>query len=338
MPPTVAADATDGDPGLAAATRRAAFDIGSGATKLMVADISGMHVEKVYFSQEVPVPFGIDWKKSADNTLSAEIMAEGMTVLRQFIDICEQHSVPPAARCAIATEVFRKASNGGEFLAQVKDALNLTIEMVSQDVEAELGFRTAAALGGGSVEELICWDSGGASFQITSRSSGGGPLRAYTGTWGTGVVTAALIEKIQGHAFSEKPTPNPVKAAEAAAIVSHIKQDLPAAAEWLSGKDVTAIGGPNSQFHIAWELLGVERYTLPDVQRALAEVVGKSDEEMALLPCCRGELREPPGLIVPKLCLLMSVMEHCSISSVTFRLCTGSCPGLLISDERYVQS
>merc|ERR1719189_1173206 len=104
-----------------------------------------------------------------------------MAVLREFIGICESHSVPPSERRAIATEVFRKAANGEQYLAQIKEEFGLAVDMVSQDLEAELGFRTAAALHDGRAQDLICWDSGGASFQITTPSMDGGPLRSYVG-------------------------------------------------------------------------------------------------------------------------------------------------------------
>jgi len=318
--------------------RRAAFDIGSGATKLMVADVSGTQVEKVHFSQEVPVSFAIDWKKSTDGNLSEDIMAQGMAVLQQFMEICTSLSVPATARCAVATEVFRKAGNGEKYLASVKEEFGLVVEMVSQEMEAEIGFRTAAALETEKVDDLICWDSGGASFQITSQNPGGGSLRSYVGAFGSGVTSAVLVEKIQGAAFAEKPTANPVSAAEADALISYLKEQLPPPAEWLSGKPVTAIGGPNSMFCVASEALGETVYALADLQRALQTVVGKTDAELATRPFCQGELREPAGLIVSKLCLLIAVMAHCSIAKVSFRLCTGSCPGLLISEERYAQA
>ena len=46
-----------------------------------------------------------------------------------------------------------------------------------------------------------------------------------------------------------------------------------------------------------------------------------------------GDLREPPGYIVPKLALLLAVMEHCEMREVQFCSTIGSCPGLLVSEE-----
>lgn len=100
--------------------RRAAFDIGSGATKLVIADVANSMVRKQLFGKELPVPFGTAWKQSKDNSLSEEVQTRGLEALRGLIDECEKHDVPLFARCAIATEVFRKASNGQMYLERVK--------------------------------------------------------------------------------------------------------------------------------------------------------------------------------------------------------------------------
>lgn len=47
----------------------------------------------------------------------------------------------------------------------------------------------------------------------------------------------------------------------------------------------------------------------------------------------QGDLREPPGYIVPKLALLLAVMEHCEMTEVHFCSTIGSCPGLLVSEQ-----
>lgn len=304
----------------------------------MIAEVSGSCVTSVLFNKEIPVSFAIDWKKSSDGTLSKEIMVQGISVLRSFMEECRSLSVPEVSRCAIATEVFRKASNGWEYLVSVREELGLEVDIVTQDMEAELGFRTAVALQGSAAQDIICWDSGGASFQITSRSAEGGGLRAFVGAFGTGTTTAQLVEKIQGASLAEKATPNPVSATEAASLIANLQQDLPHPAEWLQGQRVTAIGGPNSMFAVASEALGATRYSLTELQRVLATVVDCSDDDLLARPFCQGELREPPGLIVPKICLLTSVMEHCRMAEVHFTPCTGSCPGLLISEERYSPS
>eukprot|EP00429_Kryptoperidinium_foliaceum_P005773 CAMPEP_0176023944 /NCGR_PEP_ID=MMETSP0120_2-20121206/11689_1 /TAXON_ID=160619 /ORGANISM="Kryptoperidinium foliaceum, Strain CCMP 1326" /LENGTH=318 /DNA_ID=CAMNT_0017357111 /DNA_START=38 /DNA_END=991 /DNA_ORIENTATION=- len=312
--------------------RRAAFDIGSGATKLVVAEVVGSHVTTVLFGEERPVPFAIEWKKSADGRLSDAIQAQGLAVLRALLEVCRQHGVEITACRAVATEVFRKAANGGDFLQAVQSQLGLAVEVVSQEVEAELGFRTAVALQDAPPQDIVCWDSGGASFQITSLDPAGGSLRSWVGALGSGNTTAMLVEGVQGHAFAERATPNPVSATEAESLIAKLRSELLPVPDWLRGASVTAIGGPNSMFCVANEALHSRSYTVSEARRALVSVLDLPDAEMAAKPFCQGELKEPPGLIVPKVCLLVAVMEHAAMAAVHFCPSIGSCQGLLISD------
>ena len=51
----------------------------------------------------------------------------------------------------------------------------------------------------------------------------------------------------------------------------------------------------------------------------------------------KGDLREPPSFVVPKIALLLAVMEHCELQEVDFCSTIGSCPGMLISDDFFVE-
>ncbi|CAK9034100.1 FK506-binding protein 2 (Peptidyl-prolyl cis-trans isomerase) (PPIase) (Rotamase) [Durusdinium trenchii] len=303
------------------------------------------------FAKEIPVSFAIDWKQSSDGNLSEAIQEEGLSVLRQLVGECERLRVPrEAARCAIATEVFRKAQragNGAGYLEKVLKELALPVRVLSQHEEAEVGFRTALALA--DVPNVICWDSGGASFQITMRGDDGlqGPkpgiltssstfdLPGYLGGLGTGVVTSICVEEVQKRTMAPKVTPNPVDSKAADELVVALKTRLDVVPSWLKQSVVTAIGGPNSMFCVAFEALGKRQYRPSEIREVLKSVVDQTDEELSSRAFCQGELREPPGYIVPKIALLLAVMEHCEISEVHFCSTIGSCPGLLISDEYF---
>jgi len=88
-------------------------------------------------------------------------------------------------------------------------------------------------------------------------------------------------------------------------------------------------------FCVASEVLQSNTYDAAAVWRGMDTVTGLSDLEMSTMSCCSGALREPPGLIVSKLCLLAAVIEHCNIRQVHFVPATGSCQGLLISEEHF---
>ncbi|CAK0815350.1 unnamed protein product [Prorocentrum cordatum] len=319
--------------------RRASFDIGSGATKLMVADVElgpPARIMEVHFAQEVPVGFMMALRQSGDGTLSPAIQDQGMEVMRALVAKCQELAVGAGSRCAVATEVFRKASNGADYLRRVKEELGLEAPIVTQEAEARLGFLTAVALQGRQEEEVVCWDSGGGSFQVTSTDPCGGPLRTFLGALGSGNSLAMLVEDVQRHSFAEHPSPNPVSGVDAAALVARMRACLSEPPSWLRGARVTAIGGPNSMFQLAADILGSSTYTGDNVREALGRVVGRTDGDLAT-SYCQGDDREPPSLCVPKICLLLAVVEHCGLAEVSFQQAIGSCAGLLISGERYAE-
>lgn len=60
----------------------------------------------------------------------------------------------------------------------------------------------------------------------------------------------------------------------------------------------------------------------------------RSDEELAAAWCRRSD-SDPPSLVVPKLCLMLAVMEWCGMASCTYQPTLGSCPGILVANHLY---
>ena len=90
--------------------RRAAFDIGSGMSKMQVSDVDVAtgRVVSTLFAEERSVLFAADWKGSGERSeLSEEIQREGLEVLGALREIARQHEATELR--AVATEVFRKA-------------------------------------------------------------------------------------------------------------------------------------------------------------------------------------------------------------------------------------
>lgn len=331
--------------------RRAAFDIGSGATKLTVADVDTLSgtILKIYFSEERPCSFGTDWLKSPNNCISESIQAKGIETLKTFKEICAIHKVDQYS--AIATEVFRKATNGKIFLDIVTEKLNIPVQLVSQEIEAELGYATGIALLNPEIRTVndhkaIVWDSGGASFQFTTRNDNS--LEFYIGAFGSGVVNRLLIETIRNQKLMNVSSPNPVSFTDCEALVSHLLQTLPTPIPtWLYGKNVIAIGGPNSIFQLAKDMLTSLSFTNPartsssqdsilsfragDIHQLIRYCAEKTDQE--LLPFLNFPFADPVSLVVPKLCLLYAVICHLNIEETCPVVSIGSCAGLLISNK-----
>jgi hypothetical protein len=237
--------------------------------------------------------------KSKDGMLSTTIQEKGIRTITDLKRIGDELGVEKYA--VIATEVFRKANNGHEFLNLVR-CMGLVVTVVSQEIEAELGYATALAATT-SDEHCIAWDSGGGSFQIStildkSDSNGDngsnlssdniGKLSMYMGTIGSSIATATLLE-LQGGGGVDKISPNPVSLEEVNLLIETLgnrMEDLPA---WLlNAPEVTSIGGPNSIFQLACNILTVMKgavnddtvnsFTIADINTAITECVNRSDE------------------------------------------------------------
>lgn len=340
--------------------RRAAIDIGSGATKLSIADVlisqsstatTSTIIQTMHFGNEYPVPFSADFLKSATNCLSESIQTKGLSTLQTILQVCVAYNV--TAYSAIATEVFRRASNGEEYLNRVRD-LGVRVRVISQREEAMLGYLTGVevfkysrkrdvenhSIKDGGNGRLIVWDSGGGSFQISSIVEDVSTLECYMGEVGALGSFKLLNSEVRRTPLADASSTNPVGLVEAEELVQCIRSRLDCTIpSWLQGADVIAIGGPNSIFQIAARILQYIEPSTPSttvltersVSMLLAWCANRSDEELLFL--AENEHADPPYLVVPKLCLLLAVMRHASISSAAPALCIGSCAGLLSSAD-----
>ena len=254
--------------------RRASFDIGSGMSKMQVSDVdlSKGRVVGTLFAEEREVLFAADWKASGERSeLSEEIQARGLQVLRALRQIADELGATQIR--GVATEVFRKASNGGRYLEQVAHQLGICANVITQAEEARLGWLTAvAAL---SSEEdastVVAWDSGGGSFQVSARLAsqevrrrdlvhsitacplisfvlefrtvwtadrGGccaGQIGCYNGAWGSTVATEALMTRIQHVDYTGgEASPNPVSVDQAQRLIAAIRETMEPPPRWLT--------------------------------------------------------------------------------------------------------
>ena len=322
--------------------RRAAIDVGSGMTKLQVADVAGGAIQRFLYSIEVSVPFGVVFSQS--RTLTPQVMDTGMDALRHFKQKCSELKVDEGNIRAIGTEVFRKAPNGKAFLDSVKQSTGISVRLIEQEEEAELGYMSGKAMlamsdasgKNANEKDLVVYDSGGGSFQIMMKQQGA--LRMYLKPMGTAPCHAMLMELKGIQSSYLNATPNPCSEEEIRKFLGMIQGKLKASDEadkvspkWLEGKDLVCIGGINSIGRMAYDFLGQSKsFMLQDIERILFEMAaGKSDKQLEPLYRVKKEM-EPPAYVVAKMALLYSTMLHTKAKTVHFEEIIGSCPGLLI--------
>ena len=177
--------------------RRAAFDIGSAACKIVVADVD-LHagsvpaITKIVLSERVSVQLSDDLNMGSGVQFSEHALQELREVLLEFKKQALEQGAEQFA--GIATAAFRKASNGPSFLMQIRKE-GLPLRIMSQEREAWLGFLTANHLCPNvAAYDLVAWDSGGGSFQITTEVPPS--WESWMKSIGTSVVKSLLLTRV----------------------------------------------------------------------------------------------------------------------------------------------
>lgn len=152
--------------------KRAAFDIGSGSTKVLLARVDfcqGRIVEKVWESS-VPVAYQESLSKGA--AFDDAVMAEGRA---EFLRLLKEAVGRGAVRAGgVATHAFRKAQNGKDFLTELEGSatsvLPTRLKLITQDEELKLGYQAGVVTAGLQAKNVIVWDIGGGSQQMAARN------------------------------------------------------------------------------------------------------------------------------------------------------------------------
>lgn len=190
--------------------RRAAIDIGSGGTKVAIADVEtdNNSIVALLFDSSYQVPYQASLDKSNDGTFDEETRALGVKVFKEIKQIAKEYQVEKIS--AIATSAFRKANNSKAFVQEVKRAADIEIKIIPQREEGEIAFYSVLAAGAGQFEEkeVVVWDIGTGSLQMTTMNQEQG-LTVYMGEqMGSVAFKSYIMDTIQEK--ESLSTPNPI--------------------------------------------------------------------------------------------------------------------------------
>lgn len=296
---------------------RAGIDMGSGTTKILVSevDVCRNKLGKVLFSQDKPIGFNEDLAESHNNQLSPQIQQQGAATLRELV--AQAQKFHPVRITGVATAVFRTAANGPEVIKQFNREAHVSLRIISQKQEAELGFLSAkAALNDPKIKDtdLLVWDIGGGSMQMTTYTLAKGVKtpEIYQGKLASVSLKDLVIEVLMNKNLKEVNSPNPIGplAGEILRLVNfyartHVNPEIMQAAK---SKTVVGIGGVHGysikdQLHPA-----NNKYTLADLDRVAKEKVTQSDAQLS------GDYRATD---VTNLLLVEGFMQALNISDIT---------------------
>lgn len=147
----------------------AAFDIGSGSTKLVVADRNSCSslITKVHLEDSLAVGYAQDLSHSNKvKNFSTVIQDQGDSAMSELV--ARARSFRPLRISGVATQAFRQAKNGPGLLKKWNELYQLNLRVISQAEEARLAYLGVSGLEKSS--DLIVWDIGGGSQQLTWRN------------------------------------------------------------------------------------------------------------------------------------------------------------------------
>ncbi|CRX38698.1 Ppx/GppA phosphatase family protein [Estrella lausannensis] len=187
--------------------RRAAIDIGSGSTKVAIAEVDTEtnQITEVLLDASYPVPYQAALDHSADSTFDEETKFEGLRVFKEIKTIADQFEVRQVV--AVATSAFRKANNVRPFLSQIKNETGIEVLIIPQREEGEIAFFSALASGDLNSQEVLVWDIGTGSQQMTVMNEKG-ELVVYMGeNMGSVEFKHYIMDVIQSDETDISPNP-----------------------------------------------------------------------------------------------------------------------------------
>jgi exopolyphosphatase/guanosine-5'-triphosphate,3'-diphosphate pyrophosphatase len=314
--------------------RQMTVDLGSQKIRATVADVQRGEgnlwkiVRKVW-QEEAPLKLADALITSKEGTLNAEIQNKGIEILKQMKAVGVDQCGATEVRC-VATEVFRKALNGKEFVERIRREVGVPVELVTQDQEAVFGFNTSCAVTDLQLDRVIVVDHGSGSLQVSAKEKE--EILSYNSELGTIPLTRALVEKIQGNSYRPGQAPGPLSAKEMAAFVEHVQRELGKVPEWLvqklsdSQSQSVGLGGPAGTFSMTSKLVGKKSFTRDELEKSIHRLLNLSEVEMK--EACKGFYEVT---LIPRILFVYSLMTHLKLETISWVEANGSTEGMLVT-------
>ena len=282
---------------------RAALDIGSGATKLRIAEVDERtnRIQKILFDDFFVVEFQESLEKSPDGAFNQEIMDKGVEAMKWAKKTSNDYGAEKVV--AIATAAFRTAKNAQEFVERIEKETGVEVYIINQELEGELAFKAALSNMGANPEGVIVWDIGGGSLQLTALNS------IYRGHEASVPFKNHIIEKIQN---KKGDTPNPMSLEDIEAALAHSRElAKQVGSDFKSQIQKSQIAGVGSIFGIGiYDLMGERnRFTQKELQEKVVQLHSKTDDDVGGGPFASVAISNP--------ILILGFMQELGINEIT---------------------
>ncbi len=141
--------------------RIAAIDIGTNTILLLASEWDGKTLHPLLEKERI-ARLGEGVHQRA--ILSKEAMERGLGVLREYLIDCQRLGIQKVF--AAGTSALREARNASEFLKEVKEKLDLSIEIISGEEEAHLSYLAVSKDLKEEAKRILVADVGGGSTEL----------------------------------------------------------------------------------------------------------------------------------------------------------------------------
>ncbi len=263
--------------------RRAVLDIGSGGTKVAIADVDADTnlIIAILFEDSIPVAYQASLDRSFDGSFDSKTMEIGLQAFTRIKEITDQHQVHKIV--AVATSAFRKANNAKAFVEEVRQKTGIAIQIIPQREEGEIAFYSALALNADRKDDLVVWDIGTGSMQMTTTNQDN-QLSVYMGEQMGSVAFKSHVTTVIQEKDVEELSPNPINEHEYQMADSYARafgrKAHPIIKEKI-GKDGEVIGIGRLFYHSIRPLASEDGVITRDGLRSyIYMALNKTDEEL----------------------------------------------------------
>ena len=262
---------------------RAAMDIGSGATNLIVAKVDPKTNKIItqLFEKSITVPYQKHLATSKDNTFDQAVMTQGIQAIKKLKAVADTYHAKKVV--AVATAAFRSAANSEDFAKNIERETGVQIRIINQDEEGILAFRGALALSSVKPEHAIVWDIGGGSMQLTALSKEGTYL-VEKGATASIPFKNAVIEQIEHKTLQMTESPNPMSLEQMQKAVNYAsslsKETNPVLIAQLKDPKTKVLAVGNLFNYGVKPIVGGKEIQQSRLEKGVMKLAGKSDAEI----------------------------------------------------------
>ncbi len=292
--------------------RRLAIDIGTSSIKVRISDVSEpkRRSARTVYQNSYRIPIAQEIESSGTRELSKKIKIEIRNVVAQSVQLARSLGAKEVA--AVATLALENAKNVDTLIDEVEKVTGVKIAFIDQDEEAAIGFEGAASVSGRSRHDLVVWDIGGETSEITTLNRRGGYER-----FESDIASSTFADLVLAEVKRSNPqvitTPNPLSTEQIDAAIKlaaeQAKEVSEAIREKVAGYN-TAVAGIGAVAFLALDSSG-PTHTLDEIKASLYAKADLKDSQF---------LSSYPQHVVTNLALVAGMMEALDIRQITLEV------------------